>query len=187
MQVIEPYCNSNCLLVGLHPETWICLDCLRGRTVYKVRKSEVPVLFCKQVLYLKNLTSLPLMVWVCENNIIFPCVWCPSICPSRSLILNHWAEFNTTCYMTSPHSKGGQKQYYFTVRSAGVLPSVCHAIFSNPLNHLVHDFPLWYFKGVLEQHFFSMHPFILRPTSVHLSSIRPFVRHTILSQSNGRN
>ena len=54
VQVIEPYCNSNCLLVGLHPETWICLDCLRGRTVYKVRKSEVPVLFCKQVLYLKK-------------------------------------------------------------------------------------------------------------------------------------
>ena len=28
-----------------------------------------------------------------------------SICSSRYLLLNHWAEFNQTCYMTSLHDK----------------------------------------------------------------------------------
>ena len=37
-----------------------------------------------------------------ENNIIFPSVRRPSICLSGYL-LNHWAQFNQTCYMTSPH------------------------------------------------------------------------------------
>ena len=36
-----------------------------------------------------------------ESNIIFLCVLPPSICLS-SYLLNHWAEFNQTCYITSP-------------------------------------------------------------------------------------
>ena len=37
--------------------------------------------------------------------------FCPSgICPSCYLLLNHWAEFNQTCYMTSPHGKGVGEQ-----------------------------------------------------------------------------
>ena len=98
---------------------------------------------------IKLATSLPLIVGVCESNIIFPCVRRPSICPSRCLLLNpaldgiqpnllhHFpscfgcaratlffsvsvrpsfvylsvtlsppkplAEFNQTCYITSPH------------------------------------------------------------------------------------
>ena len=46
----------------------------------------------------------PLMVRRCESNISFPCMRNPSVCPSRYL-LNHSAEFNQTCYLTSPHSK----------------------------------------------------------------------------------
>ena len=30
----------------------------------------------------------------------------PSICLSHYLLLNHWVEFNQTCYITSPHGKG---------------------------------------------------------------------------------
>ena len=51
-------------------------------------------------------TSLPLMVRVCESNIIFPCVrpsMRPCIRPSRYLLLNHWAEFYRLRYITSPH------------------------------------------------------------------------------------
>ena len=29
----------------------------------------------------------------------------PSLCPSRYLILNHWAKFNQACYITFPHGK----------------------------------------------------------------------------------
>ena len=39
----------------------------------------------------KLATSLPLMVRVCESNIIFPCFRRPSIYPSCYL-LNHWRE-----------------------------------------------------------------------------------------------
>ena len=52
----------------------------------------------------------------------FPCVRpsvCPSICPSWYLLLNHWAEFNQTCYMISPYGKGVREQ---------ARPSVSHAI-----------------------------------------------------------
>ena len=34
----------------------------------------------------------------------------PSICPWHYLILNHWAEFNQICYMTSYHCKGVREQ-----------------------------------------------------------------------------
>ena len=48
-------------------------------------------------------TSLPLMVRECESNIIFPSVRRLSICLLCYLLLNHLAEFNQTCYITSPH------------------------------------------------------------------------------------
>ena len=52
------------------------------------------------------------MVRVCESNIIFfrPSARRPSICPSRCLLLNHWAEFDQTCYMISHHGKGVREQ-----------------------------------------------------------------------------
>ena len=66
---------------------------------------------------------------VCDSNIIFLSIWCPSICPSRYLLLNHWEESDQTCYMTSPHGNGVQEQYYFSVWRLFVIhPSVCHAI-----------------------------------------------------------
>ena len=56
-----------------------------------------------------SLHHFPHMVRLCESNIIFPCIHYPSICPSNYLVLNHWAEFNQTCYMTSPHGKSVQE------------------------------------------------------------------------------
>ena len=52
---------------------------------------------------------------------VYMCVRRPSICPSCYLLQNHWAEFNHTCYMTSPHGKGVQEQ---------VRPSISRAISS---------------------------------------------------------
>ena len=43
-----------------------------------------------------------------------------SVCLSRYLLLNHWAEFYPTCYITSPHGMGVREQHYFSVH-----PSVC--------------------------------------------------------------
>ena len=40
-------------------------------------------------------------------------VWRLSICPSRYL-LNQWAEFNQTCYLTSPHGKGVGEQVHLS-------------------------------------------------------------------------
>ena len=42
---------------------------------------------------------------------------CPSNCPSCYLLLNHWAEFNQTCYI--PCGKGVQEQYHFSVCLSG--------------------------------------------------------------------
>ena len=47
--------------------------------------------------------------------LVFLCIHRRSICPSRYLLLNHWAEFNQTCYITSPRGKGVQEQLYFSV------------------------------------------------------------------------
>ena len=91
-------------------------------------------------------TSLPLMIKVCESNIFFLCVHCPSICPSPYLLLTHWAEFNQTCFITSPHGKGVQEQHYFSM-----LPSSIHlSVTLSPLKplegiqpNLLHHFPSW--------------------------------------------
>ena len=39
-----------------------------------------------------------------------------SICSSRYLLLNHWAEFNKTCYMTSICGKGVQASICQSIR-----------------------------------------------------------------------
>ena len=58
------------------------------------------------------------------------CVHCPSICLSSYLLLNHWAELNQTCYITSPHGKGVQEEHYFSVYRSGIPPCVHHTISS---------------------------------------------------------
>ena len=45
----------------------------------------------------------------------FLCVWRLSICPSCYLLLNLWAEFSQTCYMTFPHGKGVGEQVRLVV------------------------------------------------------------------------
>ena len=36
-----------------------------------------------------------------------------SVHPSHYLLLNQWAEYNQTCYMTTPHGKDVREQYIF--------------------------------------------------------------------------
>ena len=91
-----------------------------------------------------------------------PFVHRPSICLSCYLLLNHWVEFNQTCYITSPHGKGVQEQHYFSV-CPSICPS-CYLLF----NHWAEFNQTCYItsphgKGVQEQHYFSVCP------SVHLS------------------
>ena len=83
---------------------------------------------------------------MCDSNIIFhsaPCDLWMSLCPcdlwmgskghclsvslSCYLLLNDWAEFNQTCYMTSPSGMGVQKQHNFSVHLSLHL-SICHTI-----------------------------------------------------------
>ena len=59
------------------------------------------------------------------------CVRRPSICLSCYLLLNYWAEFNQTCYITSPHSKGVQEQHFFLCIHC---PSICPSCYLL-LNH----------------------------------------------------
>ena len=80
--------------------------------------------------FTKFAAPLPLMVRVCESSITFPCVRRPSICSSRFRLLNHWAEFNETYYITFSHCKGVREQHYFSVRLSSVCPSARHAISS---------------------------------------------------------
>ena len=72
----------------------------------------------------------PPMVGVLKSNIIFPCpcVRRPSICLPCYLLLNHWAEFNHTCYITSPRVKGVREQHFF--RASVVHLSIRHAVSS---------------------------------------------------------
>ena len=96
-----------------------------------VRASDRPSISLSQYLLLnstKAAASLPLTVKLCESNIIFRVsvhlyVRRPSTCPSRYLLLNHWAELNQTYYITSPHGKGVREQY-FSVRPLSVHLSV---------------------------------------------------------------
>ena len=99
----------------------------------------------------KIATSLSLMVRLCESNIIFHafvhlCVRRPSICPSRNLLVNHWAEFNQTCYIIFPNGKDMREQYHFPVRPSSVHLSVTLSP-PKPLGgiqpNLLHHFPSW--------------------------------------------
>ena len=76
-------------------------------------------------------TSLPLMVRVCESNIIFLCVRCPSICPSCYLLLNHWAEFIqlATSLPLMVRMCESNIIFLYVCLASGHL-SVCHAIYS---------------------------------------------------------
>ena len=68
----------------------------------------------------------------------------PSICLSRYLLQNNWAEFNQTCYITSLHTKGVREQHYFSVRPSSVHLSVTLSP-PKPLGgiqpNLLHHFP----------------------------------------------
>ena len=84
--------------------------------------------------------------WRCARATFFTCIHRPSICPSPYLLLNHWVEFNQTCYITSPHSKGLQEQHYFSVRPSSIyLPVMLSP--PKPLGgiqpNLLHHFPSW--------------------------------------------
>ena len=52
------------------------------------------------------------------------CIRHLSIYPSCYFLLNHWAEFNQTCYITSPYGKGVPEQHYFSVRPSSVHLSI---------------------------------------------------------------
>ena len=60
-------------------------------------------------------------------------------------LLNHWAEFYQTCFITSPHGKGMREQHYF------IHAPVVHASVTlfplKPLGgiqpNLLHHFPSW--------------------------------------------
>ena len=101
----------------------------------------------------------------------------PSICPSRYLLLNHRAEFNQTCYITSPHGKVVQEQHYFSVFPSVLPLSVDLSIILYLLLNRWVEFNQTcyitspYGKGVQEQHCFFVPP----------SSIHPSVCHTISS------
>ena len=51
----------------------------------------------------------------------------PSICPSCCLLLNHWAEFNKTYYMTSPCGKDVREKHFSSIHSS-ISPSIGHII-----------------------------------------------------------
>ena len=83
------------------------------------------------------------------------CVSRPSICQSRYLLLNHWADFNQTCYITYPHGKGVQEQHYFSV-----CPFICPSRYLL-LNHRPEFNQTCYItfphgKGVRKQYYISI-------------------------------
>ena len=81
-----------------------------------------------------------------------------------------WAEFNQTCYVTSPHGKSVREQHYFSMHlsiRASVLLSPPNLLGRNQPN-LACYITSPYGKGVREQHYFSVCP-SMRPSSVHLS------------------
>ena len=106
------------------------------------------------------------MVKLCKSTYFHAsvclCVHCPSICLSRYFLLNNWAEFNQTCYITFPHGKGVREQHYFSVRPSNVHLSVALSP-PKPLGgiqpNLLHHFPS-HGKGMREQHYFSVRPSI---------------------------
>ena len=97
---------------------------------------------------------------------IHPCVGHLSICLSHCLLLNHWAKFNQTCYITSPHVKGvGEQHFFFLCTCHPSIGLSCYLLLNlwaefNQTCYITSP----HGKSVQEQHYFSV-----RPWSVHLS------------------
>ena len=90
-----------------------------------------------------------------------------------SATLYHWAEFNQTCYITSPHGKGVREQHYFSVH-----PSIC------PSRYLLVNY--WATKLATSLPLMV----IVCESNINIfqaSAIRPSVRHAISSITTGRN
>ena len=103
------------------------------------------------------LHHFPLMVrvyerWLgCMRAILFfhvsvcPCIHHPSICLSHYLLINHWAEFNQTCYIISPSWLGCMRAIlFFHVSVCPCIhhPSICLSHYLL-LNHLVEFNQTW--------------------------------------------
>ena len=119
---------------------------------------------------------------VYESNIIFLCVRLsmrPSICLSYYL-LNHRAEFNQTCCITSLHGKVLREQRYFPcVRPCVRRPSICSSRYLL-LNYLAEFNQTCYItcpydKSVQEHHYFSVRSASVQ-RSVTLSPPKPLGR-----------
>ena len=92
-------------------------------------------------------------------------LWMPqpihlSVCLSHYLLLNHWAEFYQTCYITSPHGKGFH--FLCLCMSMPRRPAICPSCFLL-LNHWAEFNQTCYIssphgKGVWDQHYFSVPP-----------------------------
>ena len=65
------------------------------------------------------------MVRVCASNIFF----CPSGVGPTGYHLNHWAESNQACYMTSPHGQDVEEQVCLSVMLLATLAKlVCFEV-----------------------------------------------------------
>ena len=95
----------------------------------------------------------------------------PSICPPRYLLLNHRAEFNQTCCITSPHCKGVREHHSFSVRPSSVHLS---ATLSPPK-------PPGGVQPNLLHHFPSLQGCARASLFFRASVVRPSVRHAISS------
>ena len=127
------------------------------------------------------------MVRVRESKSFFTCVRCPSICPSRYLLLNHWAEFNQTRYITSPHGKGAREQIIFYVRPLSVHLSVTVSppkplggIQPNMLQHL----PSW--LGCARATLYSVRPSGICPSGYLLNHWAEFNQTCYTTSPNSK-
>ena len=83
------------------------------------------------------------MVRVCASNIFF----CPSGVRPTGYHLNHWAELNQACYMTSPHGQDVEEQVCLSVMLLATLvcfevlrPSQPNGVMSSVVSLLYHTF-----------------------------------------------
>ena len=92
------------------------------------------------------------------------------VCLSVTLSLNHWTEFNQTCFVTFPHGKGVLEQHYFSVRpsfrvSVGRPSRYILKQLGGIQLHLLHHFPSW--EGCVRATLFFC--VSVYPSSIHLS------------------
>ena len=123
--------------------------------------------------FTKLATWLPLMVRVCGVKSFFhPFVLvhslqCLSVRHTIWILLNHWAEFNQTCYMNFPHCKGVQEQYFSVQRSSVWCPYICPSHYFLPKQ--------WAEFNQTCNYWISL-PFMVRvceSESIHLSFVHP--------------